>query len=68
MNESRLMRSRMAPRKRGEWGTERRRGSAASGNQGNRTPPRRSAASGNRTREPQPRAKIQKKQTRGAEM
>ena len=31
MNESRPMRNRMPPRERGEWGTERRRGSAASG-------------------------------------
>ena len=53
MNESRPMRNRMPPRERGEWGTERRRGSAASGN--------------GMWKAPTP-PKIQKKETRGTEV
>ena len=53
MNESRPMRNRTPPRERGEWGTERR---------------RESAASGNRTWKAPDAAKIQIKETHGAEV
>ena len=88
MNESRTMGNRTPPRERGEWGTERRRENAASGEPNaaarmrrvwNRTPPRErgewgtgrrrgSAASVNRTQGAPDTPKIQKKETRGAEV